>query len=164
MSSIPNYHEVRLTLTEIENMIIGHVGDNSVVNIAETIKVMLGDFFYGEPTKTFYPHHTSLDRTIVWPLFGQTLFGVELQDAIENLGEVFWHLANTLIANVLTVNESYSHRPSDCFYMFYPDSRVLVVYVPVTVISGNSFGLVELDGRAVVETCRSTLPNYLRPS
>lgn len=159
---IPNYYELRLTLTDIVSSLTHYVGNDSVINVGETLRVMLGDYFYGEPSKTMYQTYTSEERTLVWPLMGQTLFGQDLADAIDVLGEVFWTLADTLNAYVLRVNDHYDHRPSDCFYHFHPDSKVLVVYVPVIPGINDMVLQTQLDGRAVIQTCFATLPSFLR--
>lgn len=162
MSNIPDYYELRLTLTEIENLLVQTIGGTSVINVGETMRVMLGEYFYSEPAKTIYPHHTSCDRTIVWPLMGQTLFGQDLTNAIETIGDIFWVLADTIQGYILRVNSHYDHKPSECFYHFHPDTKVLVAYVPVIAGINDLTLQAKLDGRAVVQTCAATLPSWYR--
>ncbi len=160
-SSIPNYYEVRMTLTDLESLLTHYVGGSTVINIGETMRMMLGEYFYGEPPVTLYPHYTCMDRTLVWPLIGQTLFGMDLDNAIDAMGEVFWSLADTITNNALAINNDYTHKPTDCFYNFFPDTRILVVYTPVMPEVQYNLKLLPLDGRAVMETCKSTLPSWL---
>lgn len=163
-SSIPNYHEVRITLTDLESTLLHYIGGSTVINVGETMRVMLGEYFYGEPPLTMYPHYTSMDRTLVWPLAGQTLHGIDLDNAIDLMGDIFWSMADTITNNALAVNNQYTHRPTDCFYNFFPDLRVLVVYVPVMDGVVYNLNLLQLDGRAVIETCKKTLPSWLNLS
>jgi hypothetical protein len=173
-SAIPQYHEKRLSLQELDHQFTEYIGAASVIDIGETLRVMLGDYFYGEPPSTSKPHYTVEDRTLVFPFF--TTGGIapqgpvvplnqqELAGAIEALGEIFWSLADMITHRALMVqlpgNQAYNHRPNECLYKFYPETRDLVIYTPV--LQGVTYpGFVPLDGRAVITGCLGYLPSWL---
>lgn len=160
-SAIPDYYETRLSLYDIAAMISTYIGDSTRININETIRLMLGDYFYGEVPVTYLPSTRAIDRTIVWPMTGQTMVGPELQEAFINLGEVFWNLADTITRRVLWHSDSYQHPPSNCFYLFFPDTCTLVTYVPI-VAGVTPLLTVPIPGAAVVTTCAATLPRIYR--
>jgi hypothetical protein len=163
-SLVPQFHEIRMTLTEMDSNFREFIGGPDVVDIGETIRVMLADYFYGDKIIPVGQYYTEGDRTIVFPLGrGQTLFGIDLSTAIEVLGEIFWSLADFITKRVMYVNENYEHRPLECFYRFFPMTRELVIYTPV--LSGIDYPpLLALDGRAVMTTCNDTLPSFLKNS
>lgn len=159
---IPHYYENRITLVEMDSMFQEFVGGPHIVDIGETIRVMLADYFYGELIAVPRASHIEQDRTIVFPSgYGYTLQGQDLSNAMSALGEVFWALADLITERVLRVNENYTHRPNECFYKFFPFTRELIVYTPA-LLEAPRFGLVPLDGRAVMLTCQETLPSWLR--
>lgn len=160
-SAIPNYYETRLTLSDISIMIANYIGDSTKININETIRLMLGDYFYGEIPVTYLPSSRAFDRTIVWPMTGQTIFGAELQEAFINMGEVFWNLADMITRRVMWLNDSYQHPPNNCFYKFFPESCTLVTYVPI-ILGVTSPLVVSIPGSAVVIACASTLPTMYK--
>lgn len=161
-SAIPNYYEVRLSLADISGMMSMFVGDNTRISVNETIRLMLGDFFYGEIPITYLPCSRAHDRTIVWPLTGQTMFGEELNEAFINLGEVFWNLADTITRRVLWASNHYQHQPHTCFYKYFPDTNTLVTYVPIILGIVTPPFVAQLPGSAVVVTCASTLPTLYK--
>lgn len=163
-SAVPQFHEKRTRLDEMVQSFTEFIGGYEVIDIAETIRVMLGDYFYGEPVipagRTFY---TDQDRTLVFPMLrGQTLQGIELTNAIDLLGEIFWTLTDNITNRMLAVTPTYAHRPSDCFYKFFPATLELVVYTPVLDGVVYPLELMPLDGRAVIAACSDTLPSWLR--
>lgn len=160
-SAIPNFYETRLSLSDISVMISSYIGDNTLININETIRLMLGDYFYGEIPITYLPTSRAFDRTIVWPITGQTIFGAELQEAFLNMGEVFWNLADMITRRVLWLSDSYQHPSSNCFYKFFPDTCTLVTYVPI-VLGVTSPLVIPIPASAVVLTCASTLPTMYK--
>lgn len=164
-SAIPQYHERRMTLTETANAIAELIGGPQVVDIGQTIRIMLADYFYGDLIAVPNMSHTVQDRTIVFPPGrGYTLSGPDLDMAIEMLGEIFWAMADGISNSVLLVNAGYSHKPNECFYKFYPETLQLVIYTPVLegLILFNA--PVPLDGRAVILACQDTLPSWLQKS
>lgn len=170
MSAIPQYHEKRISLAELDHQFREYIGGPDVVDVGETLRVMLGDYFYGEPPGTLKPHYTVEDRTLVFPFYTTgglapqgpvaPLGPLELAGAIEILGEIFWSLAETITHRALMVTPMYTHRPNECMYKFYPETRELVVYTPV-LADVNYPGLVALDGRAVITGCVGFLPSWL---
>lgn len=162
MSNLPNYQEGRITLTDVREVLECYVGDNSIINVNETLRLLLGQFFYGETPTTIFPVTNDCERTIVWPVTGQTLFGSVLVDAMNNLGGVFWSVADKITNQLLTVRADYQHRPEVCFYKFFPDTCLLVVYVPVIPGVMGEHNLMQLAGPAVVTVCAETLPSYYR--
>lgn len=163
-TAVPQYHEIRMTLADLDTAFREFIGDATMLNIGETMRLMLADYFYGQKATTIFQSYTIQDRTLVWPMSGQTLFGLELDNAIDAYGELFWSLADVITLNALAVTPQYNHRPNECFYKFFPDSRELVVYVPVLDNFTYTTPMVALDGRAVITTCSDTLPSWLSPS
>lgn len=162
LTLVPQFHEIRLTLVEADASFREFIGGPDVVDVGETVRVMLADYFYGDRITPAGLHYTNADRTIVFPLGkGQTLIGLELSSAIEVMGEIFWTLADFITQKVMMVNENYQHRPNECFYKFYPMTRELVVYTPVLQDFLYHPSLVSLDGRAVIATCFDTIPSFL---
>lgn len=162
-TAVPQYHEKRITLSEIDYAFREFIGGPDVVDVGETIRIMLADYFYGELIAVPNASHTEQDRTIVFPLgMGITLEGPELANAIEMLGEIFWSIADTISHRVLMVTQEYSHRPNECFYKFFPLTRELVVYTPVLEGLPLNPAFIALDGRAVMAACADTLPSWLR--
>ena len=164
-TAVPQYHEVRITLTDIETLFHEYIAGPDIIDIGETLRVMLGDYFYGEPPvpASHLTYHTDQDRTLVFRP-GVSLNGLELSNAIDAVGEIFWALADNITHRALQVDLSYSHRPNECFYKFFPMTRELVIYTPV--LPGQAFNSlrVPLEGLAVIMTCRDTLPSWLRES
>jgi hypothetical protein len=160
-TAIPQFHEVRITLSEMNPLFEEFIAGPDIVNVGETLRVMLGDYFYGEPPVTSNPYYTDQDRTIVFQ-FGVDQPCIDTVGAIEAMGEIFWTMADTISNRVLMVNPEYSHRPSDCFYKFFQHTRELVVYTPV--LTGQPYNVVRvpLDGLAVITVCKETLPSWLR--
>lgn len=164
-SAIPQYHEIRLTLSEMDAAFNEFVGGPDVVDVGQTIDLMLRDFFYGELAQPplCYQSYSDQDRILVFPLGkGCTLAGNDLNIAIDNLGEIFWSMNDFITSRVLKLTPDYTHRPSDCLYKFFPMSRELVVYTPVIQNFTYPLHLVPLDGRAVITACVDTLPTHLR--
>jgi hypothetical protein len=160
---VPQFHELRMTLTEMDSNFREFIGGPDVIDIGETVRVMLADYFYGDQVTPIGMYYREGDRTIVFPSNkGQTLFGSDLSHAIEVLGEIFWALADTITQRIMKVNDFYSHRPLECFYKFFPLTRELVVYTPVMPGITYPLSLMALDGRAVMATCYDTLPSFLR--
>lgn len=164
-STIPQFHEIRLTLSEIDSSFREFIGGPDVVDIGETVRVMLADYFNGEiitevPGRSTYTYR---DRTIVFPDGkGCTMDDNNLIAAIEVYGEIFWSLTDLITHKVLRVNSTYEHRPNDCFYKFFADTRTLVVYTPVLQGVDYPTTLGTMDGRAVMTACIDTLPLHLR--
>ena len=140
-----------------------YIAGSDVVDVGETVRVMLGDYFYGEPPAPIGLSYTCQDRTIVFRP-ERMLAEPDLSQAIELLGDIFWSLADTITHRALQVTPEYSHRPNECFYKFFPMTRELVIYTPV--LPGQAFNSlrVPLEGLAVIMTCRDTLPSWLRES
>lgn len=163
-SAVPQFNEKRIRLSDMDALFQEYVGGPSVVDVGETLRVMLGDYFYGEPPVTLQPHFTMEDRTIVFPLgvVEPPLDQGTLADCADLMGEIFWSLADTINTMVLFVNQNYSHRPNECFYKFFPATRELVVYTPVVPGLPQSQPLLApLDGRAVIMTCMGFLPSWI---
>lgn len=160
---VPQFHEKRLTLTDMEASFREFIGGPDIVDVDETVRIMLADYFYGDQVPVSLGRHsyTENDRTLVFPI-GRlpTLTPQELSAAVDTMGEIFWTLADTISHRVLPVNETYSHKPNECFYKYFPMSKELVVYTPV--LEGVLYppGLLPLDGRAVIAACAETLPSY----
>lgn len=164
---VPQFHEKRLRLVEMEQNFREFIGGPELIDIDETMRLMLADFFYGdliEPAPG-YRVHREHDRALVFPL-GKlpTMSAQELTAAIDTLGEVFWTLADTIAHRMLAVRTDYSHRPNECFYKFYPMSKELVVYTPVMEGVLYQPTLAQLDVRAVMIVCADTLPSWLKPA
>lgn len=164
-TAVPQYHEVRITLTDIDALFQEYIAGYEVIDIGETLRVMLGDYFYGEPAApaAHLSFHTDQDRTLVFRL-GTAVHGLDLANAIDVLGDIFWAMADTITHRALQVNQDYTHRPNECFYKFFPATRELVIYTPV--LPGQAFNSLRLplEGLAVFMTCRDTLPSWLRNS
>lgn len=162
---VPQFHEKRLTLSDMEASFCEFIGGPDVIDIDETVRLMLADYFYGEqiPATLGRQTYTEHERTLVFPI-GKlpTMSAQELSGAIDTLGEVFWTMADTISHRVLPVTDTYSHRPNECFYKYFPMSKELIVYTPV--MDGVFYppGLVALDGRAVMAACVDTLPAHLK--
>lgn len=161
-TAVPQFHEKRFRLAEMDALFQEYIGGPNIVDVGETLRLMLGDYFYGEVPITHQPHFTMDDRTIVFPMgtTEQPLDQETLTQCADLMGEIFWTLADTITTNVLQVNPTYSHRPHECFYKFFPQTRELVVYTPVLPGMNNPF-LAQLDGRAVFMTCIGFLPSWL---
>lgn len=164
-TAVPQYHEVRITLNEVDALFQEYIPGADAIDVAETLRIMLGDYFYGEPAApaSHLQFHTDQDRTLVFRM-GPRLQGPDLSVAIDMLGDIFWSIADTITHRALQVTPEYSHRPNECFYKFFPMSRELVIYTPV--LPGQAFNSlrVPLEGLAVIMTCRDTLPSWLRES
>jgi hypothetical protein len=162
---VPEFHEQRLTLTEMEHNFREFIGGPELIDIDETMRLMLADYFYGDFIEPSPGHtvHREHDRALVFP-FGKlpTMNPQELTAAIDTLGEVFWTLTDTIMNRMLRVSANYEHRPNECFYKFYPMSKELVVYTPV--MEGILYPptLHKLDARAVMVVCADTLPSYMK--
>lgn len=165
-SVIPQYHERRLILTELDAGFREFIGGPDVIDIGQTIRVMLGDYFYGEPAEVYGQDvYTQEDRTLVFPMLAGCLLTQEqLDGAIEMLGDIFWTMSDMINTRVLMLSPEYTHRPSDCFYKFFPATFELVVYVPVMQGFNYAINLAPFDGRAVITACQDTLPSYFRIS
>ena len=163
-TAIPQYHERRLTLTEIDSGFREFIGGPDVIDIGQTIRVMLGDYFYGEPVEVCSQDvYKQEDRVLVFPmLLGCTLNQAQLDGAIEVLGDLFWSMADMINTRVLMLTPDYTHPPGNCFYKFFPETLELVVYVPIIPEFNYAAPIVPFDGRAVVTACRDTLPSYFR--
>lgn len=160
MSAIPQYHEKRISLAELDHQFGEFIGPG-MVDVGATLRVMLADYFYGDILQPVQPSVTLHDRTLVFPLTGAPAWTpLELQHAIDVVGEIFWSLAETITHRALMVTPMYTHRPNECMYKFYPETRELVVYTPV-LADVNYPGLVALDGRAVITGCVGFLPSWL---
>jgi hypothetical protein len=164
-TAVPQYHEKRITLVEMDAMFREYIGEPGVeVDVGETLRLMLGDFFYGEVPTTTQTYFTLHDRIIVFPPgVGQFPFDLQtLMGATDLLGEIFWKLVDFITHMALAVTPDYTHKPHECFYRFYPQSRMVVVYTPV--LPGLLYPLqfAQLDGRAVIATCADTLPSWLK--
>ena len=162
MTAVPQYREVRLNLVDVDTHIREYIGGPEILNIGETMRLMLGDFFYGEVPPTSFPFYQEVDRIIVWPSTGQTLVAQQLFNAIDSLGEIFWAVCDTITNTAMRVTPEYTHKPTDCFYKFFPETRTLVVYVPVLENFTYYTHQVPMDGRAVFAICADTLPSWLR--
>lgn len=162
---IPQYHEIRLTLFELVPMFNEYVGNSRNIDIGKTIDIMLRDYFYGEIVTEVLGQQTysANDRTLVFP-FGKgcELNPLELNTAIDNYGDVFWMMADTISNAALKLTPLYTHKPSDCFYKFFPDTLELIVYTPVINGFDYSLTIMRMDGRAVMTVCKDFLPPHLR--
>lgn len=159
MSNIPDFYEVRFSLDDVLSALKFYVGDESVINTKETIRLMLGQYFYGETPKTVFATTMDHERTLVWPITGQSLFGHGLDNAFETLGEVFWAMADKISHYALHVSPEFQLRPSDCFYKYFPLENKVVLYIPAGNVVSN---LTKIAGPAVVIACSETLPSYYR--
>lgn len=169
MNNIPNYHEKRVRLTEMDGLLEEFIGGATTIDVGETTRVMLADYFYGEQLVPLQLHFTMEDRTIVFAkgLSEIPLSQADLVDGAELLGEIFWAMADRITNDIMAVSPTYSHRPNECMYRFYPDTRELVVYTPVLPVNAYPLGsvyasLAPLDGRAVITSCIGFLPQWLR--
>jgi hypothetical protein len=162
---VPQFHEKRINLSAMEDSFREFIGGPDLIDIDETLRLMLADYFYGEQAPVTLGRHsyTEHERTLVFPI-GKlpTMSPQELTQAIDTLGEVFWTMADNITHRVLPVTESYSHRPSECFYKYFPMSKDLVVYTPVMQGVFYPPGIMPIDGRAVITACVDTLPSHLR--
>jgi hypothetical protein len=162
LSHIPEFHEKRITLGDIRTQILETVGGPEVIDIGQTIRVLLADYFYGEDLDTpGYSTYTINDRKLVFAQ-GVTLPNINVVDAIDMLGDVFWSLEALISMRVLQLTPEYTYKPSECLYKFFPDTLELVVYTPV--LAGFIYPpqFVALSGIAVMTTCRDFLPSFLR--
>lgn len=164
-TAVPQYYEVRITLTDVESLFHEYISGVNAIDIGETLRVMLGDYFYGEPPAPsgHLNYHTDQDRTLVFKP-GFAMHGADLTNAIDMLGDIFWSLADTVTHRALQVSHDYSYRPNECFYKFFPMTRELVIYTPVLPEQMFNTLRVPLEGLAVIMTCRDTLPSWLRNS
>lgn len=160
---VPQFHEKRMTIADMEASFREFIGGPELIDIDETIRIMLADYFYGDQVPVSLGRHsyTEHDRTIAFPI-GKlpTMSPQELSAAIDTMGDIFWTLADTITNRVLPVTPTYSHKPNECFYKYFPMSKELVIYTPV--MEGVLYppGLAALDGRAVIAACHETLPSY----
>lgn len=164
MTVIPQYHEKRLNLHRLDQMFLEYIGGPEVVDIGETIRLMLADFFYGEVPPSNRVCFTLFDRIIAFPP-GVVSPPVEqrvLEEGADLMGEIFWAMADEITHRALAVTPEYSHRPNECFYRFFPEKRELVVYTPVLAGLVYPPGFAALEGRAVIITCAETLPSWLK--
>lgn len=158
----PEYQEVRIWLTDADQFLEEYVGSRGQINYGETIRIMLKDFFYGEFETTLFPHQTMHDRTIVFNTGPGSYPIPNLLQAFEALGDVFWHIADTITERVLKLTPYYTYKPSECFYKFFPDTRALVVYLPVLDSVVCNPLVRPLNGHAVVLTCSEFLPSWAK--
>lgn len=165
ISNIPQFHEIRITLTELDAGFREFIGGPDVIDIGQTIGLMLRDYFNGEVVTSVFGYQTysDRDRTLVFP-FGKdcTFNPMELATAIEVYGEIFWSMADLITNKVLRLTVDYVHKPSECFYKFFPATRELVVYTPIIADFTYGMTLTAFDGRAVITACADTLPPHLR--
>lgn len=162
-TAVPQFHEIRIRLADILPLFTQHIGHTDVFDVAETTKYMLADYFYGEPVVPFGRDVFVIgDRALVFQ-FGKkdVLPNTELHGAIDVIGDIFWDVVDRL-NTALAVSPAYNHRPSDCFYKFFPLTYELVIYTPV--LAGVSYNpqLIAMDGRAVMVACMETLPSWLK--
>ncbi|BAW19273.1 hypothetical protein [Ralstonia phage RP31] len=163
-TAVPQYHEKRLRLSEMDAMFQEFIGGPAVVDVGETLRVMLGDYFYGEALTTNQPHFTMEDRTIVFPYgVNEAPFDAKtMADCADLMGEIFWAMNDTITTTLLQVTPDYTHKPSECLYKFFPATRELVVYTPVLQGLVSPVVLAPLDGRAVITACHDFLPSWLK--
>lgn len=166
-SAIPQYHEKRMRLNEMDAIFNEYIGGPEVLDVGETLRLMLHDFFYGEQMLTTQQCFSMHDRTIVFPIKQLGLPSVplsqqQLTQACDMLGEIFWDMAGRITTNILQMSPTYTVRPHECFYKFFPATRELVVYTPVLEGIAYQQNLVAMDGRAVINACIDTLPSYVR--
>ncbi len=170
MTAIPQFHEKRITLNEMKPLFeefmqssVPALGCLPEIDIPETVRLMLGDYFYGEVPETLQVKCVLHDRTIVLtPGYAPPSDMSAMLQNLDELGAIFWAMADTISHRVLAVTPTYAHRPHECFYKFFPETMELVVYVPV--LAGVQYppGFAALDGRAVIASCADTLPSFLK--
>lgn len=159
---IPMYFAVRTTLTDTVAMFEDLMPNHSCVDIGETMRLMIADYFYGDQIPTSYQTIKMFDRVLV---LGYNMFPpMESQkEMMEIAGDIFWALADHIRRSVLMVyedsNSAVEYRPTDCFYVFDSATMELMVYLPYQ--GFEITGAAKLDGRAVLATCRSTWPKFL---
>lgn len=157
----PQYYEVRLNISEMDDLFAEYVGCISAIDVGETLRVMLADYFYGEQLAPNGNAYTQQNRTLVLQ-HGAELSNQDIDNAITALGDIFWVLADTITNRALQVSMTYTHRPNECFYNFFPATRELVIYTPVMTDRIHNSLRVPLDGFAVMVVCKNTLPSLLR--
>lgn len=162
-SDIPNYYAIRVDLGNALAMFEANMANYGCVDIGETVRLMLADFFYGDQVVTPYQKIEMFDRVLV---LNFNLFPpIEDQEGMmEVMGDIFWALSDLIRRTALTIHVSegvpLEYQPSECFYTFDQDALELMVYVP----QREGFvvhGVAALDGRAVLTTCRRWWPQYL---
>lgn len=160
----PTYTAVRFGLNGLFEEIESLDQDISpLIDIGETVRIMLADYFYNDYIKPIGNNIQISDRTIV---FKQ---GVQRSDVkrhphalatVDLVAQKFWNLSDYIYNNVLRATAEYTHPPSECFYQYSADDKAINVYLPVReglpVITGH------LPAAAVIHSCLSTLPSFLR--
>lgn len=161
-SDIPEFYAVRTSLTDIVAMFEDLMPNHSVVDIGETLRLMIADYFYGDSIDTSFQTIKMFDRVLV---LGFNLFPpMEDQTTMmEIAGDIFWTLSDYIRRSILLVYETptyaYEYTPPECFYVFDANTYELLVYLPYR--GFDIAGAARLDGRAVLATCRNTWPKFL---
>lgn len=160
----PTYTAVRFGLNGLFEELESLDPDISpLVDIGETIRIMLADYFYSDYVKTAHNSVRINDRTIAFKQGTVKADVVRFSHAEATLGqfaEKFWNLSDYIYSNVLCATESYSHPPSECFYQYSQDDKAINVYLPVR--EGLPVITATLPAAAVIHSCLKTLPSFLR--
>lgn len=162
-SGVPNYYAIRVDLNNAVAMFEANMANSNCVDIGETLRLMLADFFYGDQVTTTYQKIEMFDRVLV---LNFNLFPPieDQQGMMEVAGDIFWALSDVIRSTALTVHENETttreYQPTECFFTFSQDTHELMVYVPERE-GFTIFGCAPMDGRAVLAATRPWWPLYL---
>lgn len=160
---IPNYYALRCPLAPVVSMFDSLMPNNHCVDVAETMRLMLADFFYADILATHCQNLQMFDRTLA--LNANMIPPYEdHQTMMEILGDIFWALADTITNTALCIVKDQNGvgvcRPHEALYTFDPQQMEIMVYIPAQA-QYQIPGAVQLDGRAVLNATRQTWPTFL---
>lgn len=163
MNDIPDYTAVRGNILPVIKMFENLVPQWQIVDIQETIRLMLADFFYADLPSTHCNVIQSGERRIALNI-GMWPDEENVQMMLESVSDVFWTLADFITGNFLTVrtgrDDACVCRPHETFYVYDANHSELLVYIP-SLPQYAIPGAALVDGRAVLSATRATWPSFL---
>lgn len=162
-SVFPEYYALRCSLAPVIGMFEALMPNSHFVDVPETMRLMLADFFYGDILATPSQNLQMFDRTLALnvgmiPPIGDHVMMMEV------LGDIFWALSDTITNTALTIQNDSNGvgvcRPHEVLYIFDPTVMELMIYVPA-LPQYRLHGAAALDGRAVLNATRATWPLFL---
>lgn len=167
MSGVPNFYAVRLSLTTVADSFAALMLSYKCVDVHETIRLMLADYFYSD----YAPAQSQCLESGVHRLVLNPSMYPDKEDIpgmFECLSDIYWNMADIIQVNALTLfkesNNISQYNTTDCFYTYSSMDHDLMIYMPVRPGDPVVMDIAQIDGRAVIATCRSTWPQFYRDS
>lgn len=159
----PEFYSIRHNLQGVESLFAEYMPNSVMVDVPETMRMMLADFFYADIIDCHGQYIEMFDRRIA--LLPNAFPPPEdHQEMMEAAGDIFWSLSDEITNNVLRINDDVNGvgtcRPSEAFYVYDGSNGDIMVYVPATQAYQLN-GVPKMDGRSVWLATRNFWPKYL---